>query len=48
MPSERIFSKAGKIVTKTRSNLSSNSVRYLIFLSENFGYEFQKSFDEED
>lgn len=35
VPSERIFSKAGQIVSAKRSSLCSKNIDFLIFLSEN-------------
>lgn len=35
-PAERIFSLAGDIVTKKRSNLSSFKLNYIIFIHENY------------
>jgi hypothetical protein len=38
VPSERIFSLAGNIITKKRANLKPENVDKLIFLHKNFHY----------
>jgi hypothetical protein len=40
VPSERVFSKAGKIVNKFRCNLKSENISMLVFLKCNNNHRF--------